>query len=85
MQQPVVEILVNGTGEAGRETHSIKTEFRHDCLQGPLILLEEETELFIFVEKRLVLDDGLGICTLQFRLKCFCTISFKMTVTVTQC
>lgn len=57
----------------GRLTYSVAPEFCHDCLHGLLILLQEDTELPVFVQEGMILDDYLRIRPLQFRLEGLCS------------
>ncbi len=51
----------------------------HDCLHSLLILFEQQTQLFILLEKGMVLDDNLGIDTLELGLEDFCKESIGST------
>ena len=47
-------------------------ELRHDVLHGLLVLLQERSQLLVFLEQRVVLNDDLRILTFEVRLECLC-------------
>jgi hypothetical protein len=54
------------------KTYSVTAKLGHDGLHGLLILLEQYTQLFVLLLEGMVLDDNLGVGTLELRLERFC-------------
>lgn len=47
-------------------------EFGHDGFHGALIFFQKNTKLFVFIKKCLILNNELGVHTLQFGVKYLC-------------
>jgi hypothetical protein len=61
----------------GKTTYSVTAKLGHDGLHGLLILFEQYTQLFVLLLEGMVLDDNLGVGTLELRLEVFCRDKFS--------
>ena len=50
----------------GSLTHGLTSKFGHHCFHGLFVFFEKHAQLFVLMLKRLVVNDGLGILTLEF-------------------
>lgn len=55
-------------------------ELCHDGFHSVLVLLKEEAELFVLLQQCLVLDNELGVQTLQFGFERFCGAAKNQTL-----
>lgn len=53
-------------------THCVIAELCHDGFHSVFILFEEEAELFVLMQQCLILDNEMGVHTLQFGFKRLC-------------
>lgn len=49
----------------------VAAKLGHDGLHGLLVLFEQQTQLFVLLLEGMVLDDDLGVGTLELRLESF--------------